>query len=52
MKKLLDPKNLTREQLVHLVLRIQDVLYPDGDLELEWSADELEAVDRLLIEEP
>ncbi|MFI5296539.1 MAG: hypothetical protein ACHREM_00455 [Polyangiales bacterium] len=44
-----DPKNLTPAELVGVVRAVQDALWPNGDLDHEWSADTLEEIHRALM---
>lgn len=44
----MDPKNMDYNDLVEVVRSLQNTLWPDGDLDAEWSSDTLEAVAGIL----
>lgn len=42
------PSDLTRQELERLVEGILEIMYPGGDMENEWSSDELPRISELL----
>lgn len=45
-----DPHELSQADLIDVVHRVQQALWPDGDAEHEWSPDTLEEISRALVE--
>ena len=44
MPRLRDPSSLTHAQLTTVVRSVQNILWPGGDMESQWSSDEIDMV--------
>jgi hypothetical protein len=45
-----DPRELSKSDLVDLVHRVQQALWPGGQVEHQWSPDTLDEISRALVD--